>query len=346
MARIVKLKFLVLSFCMLLISCKTTSEYNPRLNNFKSQFKSYVDQHIYHNPPHEHFAMAVGGEYCKGAIRSNFTKNDAINEAIDLCNSHNECNDCKVILYEDFSDFNIRAEISNIKSKRKTLANQNIKQLDQEDYYNNLIKENTLTFDSEKNANVSVANADKTIDLEILKEACESIGFTPKTENFGNCVLKLSERKDLRLVKIESTKKNDTLPSHCSELYGCPPEKYDQELEVYKHAREQIKTHPEARRIWENKCFRGNEDIEFCEDVFKEEYHAIRTAPIRPSKNKENLTKNENILDTLLGIGIVIGGAYLLGTTLTPATPPPVGTTNIFTTIIQEGPKYGSPLGY
>ena len=57
-------------------------------------------------------------------------------------------------------------------------------------------------------ANVSEANAEKTIDLEILKEACESIGFTPKTEPFGNCVLKLSERNDLTLTKIEGDKEN------------------------------------------------------------------------------------------------------------------------------------------
>ena len=56
-------------------------------------------------------------------------------------------------------------------------------------------------------ANVSVANAEKTIDLEVLKEACESIGFTPKTESFGECVLKLSERKDLTLTKLDTKKK-------------------------------------------------------------------------------------------------------------------------------------------
>ena len=56
-------------------------------------------------------------------------------------------------------------------------------------------------------ANVSETNAEKTIDLEILKDACESIGFTPKTESFGECVLKLSERKDLTLTKLDTKKK-------------------------------------------------------------------------------------------------------------------------------------------
>lgn len=44
---------------------------------------------------------------------------------------------------------------------------------------------------------------EKKIDLNILKEACESIGFTPKTEPFGNCVLKLSERSDLIVTKLD-----------------------------------------------------------------------------------------------------------------------------------------------
>jgi hypothetical protein len=45
-------------------------------------------------------------------------------------------------------------------------------------------------------------------------------------------------------------------------------------------------------------------------------------------------TNSNNDLDALLTIGIIIGGAYLLGTALTPApTPPPPTTTNIFTII-------------
>ena len=41
---------------------------------------------------------------------------------------------------------------------------------------------------------------ERKIDLNILQLACQSIGFTPNTEPFGNCVLKLSERKDLILT--------------------------------------------------------------------------------------------------------------------------------------------------
>ena len=44
----------------------------------------------------------------------------------------------------------------------------------------------------------------KTINLEILKEACESIGFTPCSESFGNCVFELSERDDLVLKKLDT----------------------------------------------------------------------------------------------------------------------------------------------
>ena len=204
--------------------------------------------------------------------------------------------------------------------------------------------------------NVSVANAEKTIDLEILKEACESIGFTPKTEKFGECVLKLSERKDLRLVKIESTKKSNNLPSHCSELYGCPPEKYDQEIEAERrYAEETIKCHKrnkwmkDAVGFW-NACGEVNENGESYKSVKKgskwNEWGVLKSEYSGNSNNSYSDEGLGNFIEDLLTIGIVIGGAYLLGTALTPATPPPVGTTNIFTTIIQEGPKYGSPLGY
>ena len=53
-----------------------------------------------------------------------------------------------------------------------------------------------------------ISQSHKTINLEILKEACESIGFTPKTESFGNCVLKLSERDDLVLKKLDTMSPN------------------------------------------------------------------------------------------------------------------------------------------
>ena len=119
----------------------------------------------------------------------------------------------------------------------------------------------------------------KKLDLQVLKDACTSIGFKTKTEKHGECVLELHKRSDeLKLFKVsESNNYNESFQKankplvfstyfeaknecsrlglsvlsnykdwicedksqtseeksfgvHCSELYGCYPEKDDHEL--------------------------------------------------------------------------------------------------------------------
>ncbi len=157
-------------------------------------------------------------------------------------------------------------------------------------------------------ANISVANAEKTIDLEILKEACATIGLKSGSNNFNNCVNKLSERDDLILKKID----NNTLSEE---------------------------------DILEIKKFEARVQGKF---LLENEYEKLDEQAIKDFENRVSSRENINdksMLDEILSIGLIVGGAYLLGTALTPVPPPPAATTNIFTTIIQETPKQGV-IGY
>ena len=151
---------------------------------------------------------------------------------------------------------------------------------------------------------------------------------------------------------------------HCSELYGCAPEKYDQEIEAEARAPEQKMKRDElikksqaynnyistegfiSYREWEQKKTNNFKSTNQQDTNYSNSF----VDQARVNKNINSSYSGEGLgdfIEDLLTIGIVIGGAYLLGTALTPATPPPVGTTtNVFTTIIQEAPRYGSPLGY
>lgn len=267
-------------------------------------------------------------------------------------------------------------------------------------------------------ANVSLANAQKTIDLEVLKEACESIGFKPKTESFGNCVLKLSDNKNLKLIRINNTpNKNKTneydesvyanlsqeevvelnyqklvkewkshnasctkkadIPNHCSEKYGCPddpsikpcmsfdkykivkPNKSNSNLMFYGTEIKKENYHgyfhecPDLKKQegWcyhyscEKKTYLADSINTYKQQCFSIPTNRQDTKYARMPIENANSVENSSFLEDLLSIGIVIGGAYLLGTALTPAPPPPAATTNIFTTIIQETPKQGI-IGY
>ena len=52
----------------------------------------------------------------------------------------------------------------------------------------------------------------KKLDLQVLKDACTSIGFKTKTEKHGECVLELHKRSDeLKLFKVsESNNYNES----------------------------------------------------------------------------------------------------------------------------------------
>ena len=148
---------------------------------------------------------------------------------------------------------------------------------------------------------------------------------------------------------LDTLSKKEVDKKHCSELYGCAPEKYDQEIEADARQSEQLKKL--CSNYWTSKSDRKR----YCDSQLTSNKNYDTQSNLYGQNFSSNTVTNNsysgdglgNFIGELLKIGIVIGGAYLLGTALTPATPPPVGTTtNVFTTIIQEGPKYGSPLGY
>ena len=225
-------------------------------------------------------------------------------------------------------------------------------------------------------ANVSVANAEKTIDLEILKDACESIGFTPKTESFGECVLKLSERKDLRLVKIESTKKSDALPSNCSELYGCPPEKYDQEIEAEERYEQELEYYRRYNMAYTKGLNKNKDSLKYHNefgkkirskeiDLYSKQYDDTKNnysfcnsgnasrylecfkaeKRFKISKNfqSEILNNNSNVLTDILTLGLIVGGIYLLGNSMSSLNTAVAPTTIINKNIISSNPTHLGP---
>ena len=139
---------------------------------------------------------------------------------------------------------------------------------------------------------------------------------------------------------------------HCSDLYGCPPEKYDHEIEADARQSEQLKKL--CSNYWTSKSDRKR----YCDSQLTTNKNYDNQSNLYGQNFSSNTITNNsysgdglsNFIGELLKIGIVIGGAYLLGSALTPTTPPPA-TTNIFTTIIQDTKPahlgvYGSPFGY
>ena len=141
---------------------------------------------------------------------------------------------------------------------------------------------------------------------------------------------------------------------HCSELYGCGPEKYDQEIEAEARVDEQRKKSEEYYKNWPayRNYISKHRYISFNEWVERRQTNNFKSTnqqdtnfsdsfvdQARVNKNVNSSYSGEGLggfIEDLLTVGIVIGGAYLLGTALTPATPPPVGTTNVFTTINEN----------
>ena len=168
------------------------------------------------------------------------------------------------------------------------------------------------------------------------------------------------------------------MKSNCSVLYGCPGDeaiKYCLSFHQYSILEHENKTTAKKSNTGLNsyagyvhKCNKKSRSLKLCSNfscqngtytddsinAFLHQCEGVRDPNIDKyyqlgkyaKKQEVPKVKSSSFIEDLLSIGIVIGGAYLLGTALTPAPPPPPATTtNIFTTIIQETPKQGI-IGY
>ena len=139
-------------------------------------------------------------------------------------------------------------------------------------------------------------------------------------------------------------------------MYGCPPEKYDHEIEADARQSEELKklcsnfwiSNSDLKRYC-NSQFSGKKNYKTQSNIYGQ-YFSSHTGTNNHSNNPYSGDGVGNLIGDLLTIGIVIGGAYLLRTALTPATPQPA-TRNIFITIIQDTKSahlgvYGTPLGH
>ena len=158
------------------------------------------------------------------------------------------------------------------------------------------------------------------------------------------------------------TKKAD-IP-HCSDKYGClddpnikpcmsfdeyknfKPYKPNSNLNLYTGYKQSCSETKRSNGYCSNYSCRDGTYLDDSVNSFKHYClgHRSQTNAVAANRNIPKV-KSSSFIEDLLSIGIVIGGAYLLGTALTPAPPPPAATTNIFTTIIQETPKQGI-IGY
>ena len=177
----------------------------------------------------------------------------------------------------------------------------------------------------------------KKLDLNILKEACESIGFTPKTEPFGNCVLKLSERSDLMVTKldknvIESKNKGIQYVHKCSA-------NTIESGQCYNYSCEHDTYMKDSYNSYRWNCLGLN-------PIFDQNYKK----PVVSQSVRKKDSSSYNILEDLLSAGLIIGGAYLLGNALsspsTAITPSPSIINKIQPSNgLIYGP-YDTPFGY
>ncbi len=254
--------------------------------------------------------------------------------------------------------------------------------------------------------NETVTKSHKTIDLEILKKACESIGFIPKTESFGECVLKLSERKDLTLTKLDTKKKELDLTKFNNYVCRMENAKSVKSVKVINLTRDYLP----LERTSEKDSFEynlisradsyckaeGSEEMDFayyqggkfnftCKnknintntDVCITKYYAPREFMFYSYQEKNDFSLNElslievprkqkrsyskvqtysppkpsnSLFEDLLSAGLIIGGAYLLGNALSsPSSAIAPGTTIINRVKPSNKMIYGpyeTPFGY
>ena len=261
----------------------------------------------------------------------------------------------------------------------------------------------------------------KKLDLQVLKDACTSIGFKTKTEKHGECVLELHKRSDeLKLFKVsESNNYNESFQKankplvfstyfeaknecsrlglsvlsnykdwicedksqtseeksfgvHCSELYGCYPEKDDHELMVESLIDEQkqkleeresaiafrfknelsaclsLVTTPSGRKKCENAYYKKIYPYPYNQKQIVENQYS---PPLNNKANKQNSSDIGSLVGNLLKLGIIIGGIYLLGNSFT-STSQSTQTLNSISKFNNTNPihpfygPYKTPFGY
>ena len=96
----------------------------------------------------------------------------------------------------------------------------------------------------------------------------------------------------MELIKI------DKLPSHCSELYGCPPEKYDQEIEAEKKYSAEMKKYNSSLGEWNEICFDKTnreykfENLSLCRSLFPDRVGELHDKYLGFGISKQVAVKN------------------------------------------------------
>ena len=178
--------------------------------------------------------------------------------------------------------------------------------------------------ENKKNNNESIRN--NKINLIVFEKVCKNIGLEKDTYLYKNCIESLENNPDLVVLEIKH-KNPVQLPSYCSELYGCPPEKYDQEIEADKrYVEETLKCHQRNEWMKDLGFWSACGEVKVNGKTYKSvkssgelsaEYQTsgIVTSLEYPD-NIQNDLEFESIIGNLLKVGIIIGGSYLLGTSL------------------------------
>lgn len=191
MATIYRVKFLTLIILFLISSCRTTSNFVPSND---SQFKNFVKEYKQRNDetPHTHFAMADSDGNCRGALWADFNEEDVKKNAIDLCNSYQGCNQCKIVNFENHSVY-----VEQVENKSST--SDNYKTYDTSNYKREYVSEvnQKLSKPSEHSININSKNYsffmkcdDKKIKARLNEIKSNFVDFNCNNKDYGtvqNC---------------------------------------------------------------------------------------------------------------------------------------------------------------